>query len=205
MRFLIVVCAIVAVAGVAVAQNPLALVTVEPPATGFLVVTHPTLPALVFDPTGAPWDPPFDVRIGHAISEWGICIFMDPLLEAEALVMVPHTSTSGLVVLDSPLPLDGPPSAVDGWTTVSFQHLRGGGHSDGPVLLHATMPGYDGCPMDDRVALTLRSPDINGDLLVNLTDIVLFVPTFDDYQAWADFWPDGVINLSDMVIMAQAL
>jgi hypothetical protein len=54
----------------------------------------------------------------------------------------------------------------------------------------------------------MRSADVNADLAVNLTDIVIFTQAFLDYgeyRAWADLWPDGTINLSDLVVFSQAI
>ena len=49
-----------------------------------------------------------------------------------------------------------------------------------------------------------NSPDINGDLVVNLTDVVLFAGVYYGvYEYLADFYWDDVINLSDIVLLAQ--
>jgi len=49
-----------------------------------------------------------------------------------------------------------------------------------------------------------NSPDMNGDLVVNLTDVVLFAGVYyGAYEYAADFYWDGVINLSDIVLLAQ--
>ena len=107
--------------------------------------------------------------------------------------------------MDTPLPLDAPPAA-DGWTTIDFAHLHGGGYSDQPVVLQAYVPEYYPCYLHSTVALTLRSPDINGDLIIDLTDIVLFTQVLrGEYRSYADFRPNGVIDLSDVVVMTQAI
>ena len=49
-----------------------------------------------------------------------------------------------------------------------------------------------------------NSPDMNGDLLVNLTDVVLFAGVYyGEYDYSADYYWDGNINLSDIVLLAQ--
>jgi hypothetical protein len=49
-----------------------------------------------------------------------------------------------------------------------------------------------------------NSPDMNCDLTVNLTDVVLFAGAYYGvYDYCADFYWDGVLNLSDIVVLAQ--
>jgi hypothetical protein len=49
-----------------------------------------------------------------------------------------------------------------------------------------------------------NSPDMDGSLVVNLTDVVLFAGVYyGAYEYAADFYWDGVINLSDIVLLAQ--
>lgn len=49
-----------------------------------------------------------------------------------------------------------------------------------------------------------NSPDINADLVVNLTDVVFFTQAFfGSYDYASDFYWDGIMNLSDIVLMAQ--
>ncbi len=56
------------------------------------------------------------------------------------------------------------------------------------------------------LALNFNSPDINGDLKVDLTDLQLFALDFyysDDFRS--DFHRDGIVNLSDVPQMARAI
>ncbi|MCK9996649.1 MAG: hypothetical protein KAH56_10285 [Candidatus Krumholzibacteria bacterium] len=56
------------------------------------------------------------------------------------------------------------------------------------------------------VRLSFNSPDINGDLMVDLTDLQLFAVDFfssDDFRS--DFHRDGIVNLSDLPPMALAI
>jgi len=54
--------------------------------------------------------------------------------------------------------------------------------------------------------LAINSPDINGDLQVDLSDIAAFVQDLGGpYHHRSDFVRDGVINLSDVTVMAAAL
>ena len=77
-----------------------------------------------------------------------------------------------------------------------------GGHSEGPVFVlvnGSRLTSNDGLP------LRFTSPDINGDLVVNLADVSLF--TYDFYTlnpSRSDFNGDGQLNLADIAHLAQA-
>ncbi len=52
----------------------------------------------------------------------------------------------------------------------------------------------------------INSADLNGDLHVNLSDIAMFVGTyFGTYDYASDFHWDGVLNLADIVLLAESL
>jgi hypothetical protein len=105
----------------------------------------------------------------------------------------------------------GPPICADngtdydGTTTISGP-LWAGGHSDPDagelclVFLNGSAlaaPGFD---------IQFNSPDINGDLVVNLTDVVLFAADYyGAYDYRSDFYWDGDVNLSDIVLLAQGM
>jgi len=64
----------------------------------------------------------------------------------------------------------------------------------------------DAVPSGILPDLRFNSPDIDGNRLVNLTDIQLFATDFfGTYDYRSDFVWDGLINLSDLVPLAQAL
>jgi hypothetical protein len=193
----------------ATAQDPYAYVEIDPPSYDVVIVIHPSHAARIFAAPGSEWHDPFDVQVAHADFDpyWGLCTYLEPMVEAQELILVPTEFPDDFVLLEEPLLLDAPPSSEDGWTTVALQQLRGGGHTDGSDIFVAIVPGFGGC-WENRVELTMRSADINADLAVNLTDIVLFSQAFLDYgvyHAWADLWPDGTINLSDLVVFSQAI
>jgi hypothetical protein len=79
--------------------------------------------------------------------------------------------------------------------------LFAGGHSPGPVLVL-----INGAALDTNPGLPLKfnSPDITGDLVVNLYDLQVFSEDyFSDYQFRCDFFGDGALNLVDVVVFAQ--
>jgi len=83
-----------------------------------------------------------------------------------------------------------------------FNPLRAGGWSEGPTVVMIS-----GTPLlSGDLDLRHISPDINGDLVVNLTDVSLFAGDFyGGYSFRSDFYYDGVINLSDVGKLAQAI
>ncbi len=86
------------------------------------------------------------------------------------------------------------------WTTP----LRGGGMSESLCLVM-----INGFAVINSGAFEVRfnSPDMNGDLLVNLSDVPVFVGDFYSgfYHFRSDFSRDGTVNLSDIVTIAQAV
>ena len=87
---------------------------------------------------------------------------------------------------------------VNGQTTFS-NSLLSGGNGVGLVVMVAGEPLLQ-APLN----YLFNSPDMNLDLVVNLTDIVLFAQVyFGGYDHSADYYYDGVINLSDIVLLAQ--
>ncbi|MFT5314741.1 MAG: hypothetical protein ACI9UK_000566 [Candidatus Krumholzibacteriia bacterium] len=93
----------------------------------------------------------------------------------------------------------------EGWLTLP---LSGGGYRGpgGPAVFEIFV---NVCPnqllsLPDDVYF--NSPDINGDLRVNLTDVPLFAEDFYGQYAYrSDFNWDNQVNLSDVVTMAVAL
>jgi hypothetical protein len=205
MRFVIALTALVAVLAPGAAQSiPYAFVAVEPPSPEAIVIIHPTAPGRLFLPGGTELGA-CPVQVGHSTDDpWGECFFESPMPEAELIVVQPHEAQDGLLVLDDPIALEAP-AGPDGWTTVDLGLMRGGGHTDGPIYMRAAVPDHGICIFGTLFHLEIRSPDITGDLAVDLTDIVLFVQALGEYRAYADFWPDGTVNLSDIVIMSQGI
>jgi len=104
---------------------------------------------------------------------------------------------------------DGP-TDENGQTTFSAPHF-GGGHGGGRDTRIVVGSGPDAF----EIFLTVgdcfdchyyNSPDINGDLTVNLADVALFANDYftgHDYRS--DFVWDAVLNLSDIVVLASGL
>ncbi|HOX24204.1 MAG TPA: hypothetical protein PLL30_00440 [Candidatus Krumholzibacteria bacterium] len=94
---------------------------------------------------------------------------------------------------------------ANGETTIS-RPLRAGGQvppTDQPRVFVGGQPIAFG-----DLPLTVNSPDVNGDLVVDLSDIVFFTQDLlgggiVDFRH--DFNADGVLNLSDVVVLAASL
>ena len=89
---------------------------------------------------------------------------------------------------------------VNGMT--EFQDpLRAGGWS-----LGGTRVLINGNALINSVNLNFNSPDVNGNLVVNVTDVQLFAEDFFGvgYGFRSDFFFDGIVNLSDLPRLATA-
>jgi len=78
-----------------------------------------------------------------------------------------------------------------------------GGYSQGPILVLV-----NGSALTSNPGLPLRitSPDINGDLVVNLADLAILAPDFySGYNFRSDLNGDDLLNLTDISIFAQHL
>ena len=104
----------------------------------------------------------------------------------------------GLVTCDGGFIADAPTDA-NGHTTISLPPRAGGWSLDLAQLM------VNGSVVTSRagVDLVFNSPDLNGDLLVNLSDVQLFAGDFFGFYAHrSDLYYDGTINLSDIVPLA---
>jgi len=76
-----------------------------------------------------------------------------------------------------------------------------GGFSEGPVFVYVS---GEAIYSNAGLPLKFRSPDLNGDLQVNLTDVAIFAGDyFGGFQPRSDLSGDGVTNLSDVALLAQ--
>ena len=105
-----------------------------------------------------------------------------------------------------PDPFAGLASDTDGWVTLRFS----GGGQRGPGVAGPFVLIVDACPTLELVLpenVWFNSPDLTGDLRVDLSDTPLFAADFFAASAAyrSDFNWDGQVNLSDLVVMAEAL
>jgi len=93
-----------------------------------------------------------------------------------------------------------------GQTTFS-NPLRAGGSGAGATIMVGTWPEPES-PIEfpGEELFQFNSPDITGDLVVNLTDVALFAGDYyGSYNYRSDFYWDGILNLSDVSHLAQAM
>jgi len=90
---------------------------------------------------------------------------------------------------------------ANGMTQFDLPLRAGGCSDDGSTVIWVNGDAINNPPLDH---LLYNSPDMNCDLVVNLTDIVFFSQVYyGAYDYCADFYWDGSINLSDIVFLAQ--
>jgi len=88
---------------------------------------------------------------------------------------------------------------VNGYTTFS-RPMHAGGCGTGIVVM------INGAPLcQPAFDVKVNSPDLNGDLGVDLTDVVLFAQRMFTTDYCADYHWDGQVNLSDLVILIQSM
>lgn len=104
-----------------------------------------------------------------------------------------ETSGDGLVACSGGTSADHQTDNT-GQTTWSTS-LAAGGNSHGELVrVYVASYPLNGPGLD----LTFNSADINGDLVVNLSDIGAFTPMLSAYSVDGDFNHDGVVDLSDV-------
>jgi len=123
--------------------------------------------------------------------------------------MFPHEdiwleTTGGGVVICPAGSIADHPTGPDGSTTFTAP-LRAGRHSDDGEQAVVVVTGT---PLGRHaVAVRFNSPDISGNLVVNLQDTVLFATDMlgGSYVYRSDFHYDGLLNLSDTVLFALGM
>jgi hypothetical protein len=169
-----------------------------------LVLWPPSCPdpgslTLLFGPDG-PITMPFFVRVGES-DPW--CEPMFPLEGFVIEYLLGRSHQDGVVFAEPAGHVAGPTNE-NGYAGVLLP-LLGGGHAEGPQAFWLRAPGII-CAYNLDMLISVNSPDIDADLIVNLTDVVLWsMDYFQGYHYRSDLFWDGQINLSDLVYLARAL
>jgi hypothetical protein len=146
---------------------------------------------------GAPVDATIELTI--MTEEW------DPIVGWPAEDMWLQTASGGVSFCPDGNLADGP-TDVYGETTFG-RALAGGGASDhlGDERLLVYVNGSP-LPEHPGFQIYINSADINGDLVVNLADVIVFTGHFfGSYDYAADLHWDGAIDLSDIVMLSQGM
>jgi hypothetical protein len=84
--------------------------------------------------------------------------------------------------------------------TIWSQRPRGGGYSEGPMIVYVNGTPLSGTPLE----LYFNSPDISSDGRVSLGDVTFFaIDFYGGFHFRSDLHRDGVINLSDVTPLAK--
>lgn len=105
-----------------------------------------------------------------------------------------ETSGGGLVSCPGGVTADGS-TDIDGVTTWSNPPAAGGVSVGETTKVYVAGSALTGAGLD----LVFKSADMNGDLVVNLSDIVVFTPMLTSYNEAGDYNNDGDVDLSDIV------
>jgi len=145
------------------------------------------------------WGGVVDATVTVTLRSWNY----DPIPNYPAEDIWLESTSGGMSACLGGAIADGP-TDVHGQTRFTVP-LQAGGHTD-PVAGEKLQVVVNGSPLSaSRLDIQINSPDLDGDLDVDLTDVVIFVQSYfsgnDDYAV--DFHCDGSINLSDLVVMAS--
>jgi hypothetical protein len=150
----------------------------------------------------------------EAMTSWGGVIdasitvemfdaYGDPIVGYPAEDVWLETTMGSMSVCPAGSIADGP-SDVNGQLFMTGV-LYAGGCSD--ILSGEEISAFvNGMPIwGNEMDILINSPDLNADLVVNLSDVVLFSQLFLSgvYDYAADLHYDGILNLSDLVVIAQ--
>ena len=158
--------------------------------------SHPI--SYLFDAQG-PVTQPYTLTV-HWDNLW--CESMGPAVDISLPYLIGRTRSPHLVFAEPAGQVTGPTDA-DGMTAVALP-LRGGGHG---TAADSELSAPDvTCELTLDGGLMFNSPDLNGDLAVDLTDVALFAQDyFGPYNYRSDLYWDGRVGLNDLVYIAIAL
>ena len=141
---------------------------------------------------------PMITDVDGTISLWVLDVNGDPIYLYPASDITLASDTKAIVICPGGSSADAD-TDIDGMTTFSNALFAGmEGHDvviliNGQTLNSSPVPGYN-----------FNSPDISGNLIVNLEDVIIFTQDYyGTYNYQSDFYWDGIHNLSDIVLLAQ--
>ncbi len=196
------------VAGAALADVPdlnLSSASIDPAAEGASIWNLPSGDGAGFDEAVQPGSVVVDATITLTlVNSSGDPIFDYPAEDMWLITSAPGADFGTLVFCTDGTVADSNTDVLG--QTLWLEALRAGGYTIGEMVQIMIA----GAPLPGGINLVFNSADINGDLTVNLSDIVAFTQLlggdFTTNPLFAgDFNNDGVINLSDIVRMTQGI
>ena len=153
-----------------------------------------------FDSTGQPVDGTITMTLYDDAPPWG-----DPVAYFPAEDIWLEDMAGSLIICPAGTIPDGDTDANG--TTTWTRALYAGGHIEpaGSNQLFIMVMGIhiEGGDLPD---FRLNSADLNGDLVVNLTDVAFFtMGYYGVYDYMIDLHWDGMVNLSDLAELARAI
>ena len=166
-------------------------------AVGARLLVVPDASGLPFTDARAPGGYPVDATIHLVLTDYQ----HDPVVNYPAEDLWLASSGQDLAACAGGLCADGPTDEEG--AAYWILPRRAGGHNVGETL-HGVVSGWE---LSTEIPLTMVSPDITGDLAVNLADIVLFTDALGGGAGWsrADYNNDQQVNLVDIVLFTSAL
>jgi hypothetical protein len=124
----------------------------------------------------------------------------DPIYLFPSSDMWLETASKGMVLCPGGSTADQS-TDINGYTT--FSHAIFAGCCGSGIVVTVNGQALSQAPFSN---IYVNSPDMNCNLVVNLSDVVVWATVFfGTYDYCADFYWDGLLNLSDIVILAQSI
>lgn len=162
------------------------------------IVVSPTQPARVYW-LGMERNPVVEIRVqSYAADELWWCVIEDVMVPGVAQLVL-EMEQPGATLTGAPYPLLEPTNA-NGAGRFDCSVLRGGGQN-GSGRLQFRVPERDACGTSFEGRIT--SPDLNGDLSMNVADLALFAHDYRVHDQRSDFNGDRAVDLGDLVVFAS--
>jgi hypothetical protein len=169
--------------------------SIDASAIGASIYVVPNATGADFSAASAPGGATVDATITLTLVDTG----GDPIFAYPLEDLWLETSGGSLVYCEGGTNADAA-TDIDGQTTFSDPLAAGGstfGETTRVMVAGAALAGAG-------LNLIFNSTDMNGDLLVNLTDVASFIPLLGSTTYAGDYNYDGIVNLTDVAKLIQA-
>jgi hypothetical protein len=171
------------------------------PWSGRTLLVAPHLPARMFGWNGVEESPVFDVYVQEMGGQGEFECSIEGLgVPGVGELAIEHIA-GGAVFSSATFPC-AVPTDQSGQSVVDFSILRGGGRSLSDHYLRLSVPGREYCGYGQILQVT--SPDLSGDLAVDLADLTLFAQAYLADLSPGDLNGDGREDLGDLSLFSQA-
>jgi hypothetical protein len=172
-----------------------------PPGSERTLLVAPHLPARMFGWGGTEVSTVFDIYVQEMGGEGEFeCTIEGPGVSGVDELVIEHIG-GGVIFSSATFPC-AVATDQDGLGVFDFAILRGGGRSLSNHYLKLSVPDREYCGYG--LAVQITSPDLNGDLAINLADLTVFSGAYFADLSLADLNGDSQEDLGDLSLFSQA-